>query len=122
MLLSAATRKYQSTSGEPISVSLIVTRSESSAYALLTNRGCAVSAAADASLAELGAKQCVSPTKILFARGVVLVELEGAPTSQTLQSFARALAPTLDEGEGEVPVLVKHLPGWPNIQINCSMR
>ena len=116
-VVSAATRKYQLKNGEPLSVSLIVTRSESSAYALLTNRGCAVTLKANSStLAELGPRQCVSRTKILFARGVVLVELEGASKLETLQSFARAFAPTLDNGEGDIPVLVKHLPGWPNIQ------
>ena len=50
----------------------------------------------------------------------VFVELKNGKGSNTsgdaLQNFAKVFAPTLDDGEGEIPVLVKHLPGWPNIE------
>ena len=35
-----------------------------------------------------------------------------AKDGEALASFGRTLADTLDKGAGEVPVLVKHLPGW----------
>ena len=118
---SPARRTYTSKKGEIVSVNLVVTISESSAYAVLTKRGCAGErAAGTTSLPELGTKQCVHPTKILFARGPVYVEIENEKASpsnsEALASFARTIAPTLDAGEGDFPVLVKHLPGWPNIQ------
>jgi hypothetical protein len=116
---SAAIRSYQSKNGERLSVALVVTRSESSAYALLTNMGCPGGQSENARLAELGTKSCVFPAKILFARGSVYVGVEfrkGDPlTPEALKSFASALAPTLDKGEDDVPVLVKHLPDWQSI-------
>lgn len=117
---SAAIRSYQSKNGEMLSVALVVTRSESSAYALLTNMGCpGGQSEQNARLAELGTKSCVFPAKILFARGSVYVGVEfrkGDPlTPEALKSFASALAPTLDKGEDDVPVLVKHLPDWQSI-------
>lgn len=119
---SAAIRSYQSKNGEIFSVALVVTRSDSSAYALLTNWGCSgESGENNAKLrAELGTKSCVFPARIEFARGPVYVDVEfkkGDPvTPDTLQSFASVLASTLDKGEDEVPVLVKHLPDWQNVQ------
>jgi len=118
---SAALRSYQSGS-DVVSVTLVVTRSESSAYALLTDSGCSGALGDEGTKlrAELGSKSCVFPTTIRFARGPVFVEVgfkKGDPVSaETLQRFARALAPTLDKGEDEIPVLVKHLPSWPNVQ------
>jgi hypothetical protein len=119
---SAAIRSYQSKNGEIVWATLVVTRSESSAYALLTNGGCSGGLGEDnAKLrAELGAKSCVFPATIKFARGPVYVEVEfkkgDQVISDTLQRFASALAPTLDKGEDQVPVLVKHLPSWPNVK------
>lgn len=117
--LSAASRSYQSQKGETVSVALVVTRSEASAYALLNERGCAAGRFGEnASVTELGTKQCVRAEKVLFARGPVFLEIESRKVSgpETLQSLARALASGLDEGEGDIPVLVKHLPGWPDVQ------
>ncbi len=121
LVVSAASRMYQSKNGESFSAALVVTRSESSAYALLMSIGCPGGPSEEtARLEELGSKQCVFPPKVVFARGPVFVAIEtkkgSAVSPETLQSFARVLAPTLDEGEGDIPVLVKHLPGWPNIQ------
>ncbi len=121
-VVSAAIRRYQSRNGEIVTVTLVVTRSDSSAYALLTNWGCfGEGSAENATLrAELGRKSCVSPIKIEFARGPIYVQVnfkkEDQVTRDTLQSLASVLAPTLDKGEDEFPVLVKHVPGWPNLR------
>lgn len=119
---SAATRSYQSKSGEVVSAALVVTRSDSSAYALLTDWSCSEVPAAENGrlLTELGTKSCISPARISFARGPIYVQVEfkkiEAARPETLENFASILAPTLDAGEDQVPVLVKHLPGWPNVQ------
>lgn len=123
---SAAMRSYQSRNEEIVTVTLVVTRSDSSAYALLTNWGCSGEGSAEnATLrAELGAKSCVSPVRIEFARGPVSVQVEfkkgDRVTPDRLQSLASVLAPTLDKGEDEVPVLVRHVPGWPNLRQRVS--
>jgi len=119
---SAAIRSYQFKNGEVVWVALVVTRSDSSAYALLTNWGCSGELGEEnAKLrAELGTKSCVFPARIKFARGPIYVEVEfkkgDRVTPDTLQSFASVLAPTLDKSADEVPVLVKHLPDWQNVQ------
>jgi muconolactone delta-isomerase len=119
-VVSAAIRSYQSKKGENLSVALVVTRSESGAYALLTNSGCPGGHSENAISEELGTSQCVFPARILFARGPVFVEVElkkGDPLKpEVLKSFASLLAPTLDKGEDDVPVLVKHLPDWESAQ------
>lgn len=118
-VISAAMRSYQSKKGETVSVALVVTRSESSAYALLTNLGCPGGQSEENGLsAELGTKRCVFTGKVLFARGPVFVSVEfkkGDPvTPEALTSLASVLAPKLDKGDDDVPVLVKHLPDWQN--------
>jgi hypothetical protein len=123
--VSAAIRAYQSKKGEMVSVALVVTRSEASAYALLTNLGCPGGQSEENALGpELGTKRCVFPNKVLFARGPIFVSVEfkkGEPvTPEALQSLARVLAPSLDKGDDDVPVLVKHLPDWQNTQRRIS--
>jgi hypothetical protein len=119
---SAAIRSYRSKDVEIVSVFLIVTRSDSSAYALLTNWGCSGEAGEDIAKlrTELGTKSCVFPARIEFARGPVFVDVQFKKGDQvrpeTLQTLAAVLAQPLDKGEDDVPVLVKHLPDWPNVQ------
>jgi hypothetical protein len=40
-----------------------------------------------------------------------------SPELQRLTNFARSLSDNLDKGAGEIPVLVKHLPGWQQAQV-----
>ena len=35
-------------------------------------------------------------------------------------TFARAFADTLDKGEGDIPVLIKHLPNWESVKDKVS--
>ena len=50
---------------------------------------------------------------LTFFKGVQLVKIEGAPSknvSSNLSELATLFSETLDKGEGEIPVLIKHLP------------
>ena len=49
-------------------------------------------------------------------RAFVLIRDEKGHNQQALINFGNGLADTLDKGAGEVPVLVKHLPGWPGVE------
>lgn len=119
-MVSAATRQYRSLTDELISVALVVTSSNSSAFALLTQSGCfPEGGSGNANLrAALGTKSCAYPAMVRFARGPVFVEVEfkkgDRVAPEALLALAGALAPTLNNDDDEVPVLVKHLPGWPN--------
>lgn len=119
--ISAAIRSYRSKNGEILFVALVVTRSDSIAYSLLTNSGCPGGIGAqDATLPGLETKSCVFPARVKFAKGPVYVEVEikkGHPLApDALENLARLLAETLDKGEGDIPALVKHLPDWQNVQ------
>jgi len=123
--ISAASRSYRYKDGETVSVFLAVTSSDSGAFALLTSWGCSAPEQTNAKLqAALGTKSCVFPNRIEFARGPVFVDIEFNKDSrvalETLQSMATLLAATLDKGEDDVPVLVKHLPDWPNLKGRVS--
>jgi len=122
---SAASRSYRSKDGETVSVFLVVTRSDSAAFALLTSWGCSPSVQTDAKLqSQLGTKSCVFPHSIEFARGPVFVQIgfskDDHVAPDTLQRIATLLAPTLDKSDDDVPILVKHLPDWPNLKGRVS--
>jgi hypothetical protein len=120
---SAARRSYTSKDGQRFSVVLTTMASDSAAYAELTQRR---KRAEDASKAGKPGNADVGTAAFYYSgnpsgnflivfkgRAVVAVEDESnSPDRQLLTNFARSLSDTLDKGAGEIPVLVKHLPGW----------
>jgi hypothetical protein len=125
---SSADRRYVSKAGQQFSVSLTTTVSDSAAYAKLTQtRKQAESSdkAGKANYAAVGtvAFSFTSPSNnfLVFFKGraFVVVRNENKQNDpQSLFNFGKTLADTLDKGAGEVPVLVKHLPGWPGTESN----
>jgi hypothetical protein len=89
---------------------------DSAAYAALTNsrsdseRDVPVTS-------DIGTASLVTESGVSFVRGSASVNIVSTRErrDQALE-LARLLAPTLDAGEDEVPVLVKHLPNWPAAQ------
>ena len=56
-----------------------------------------------------------SSGRLLIYKGLTFVNITDesrAKNSERLIAFARFLAEQLDKGEGEIPVLLKHLPDW----------
>lgn len=55
---------------------------------------------------------------LMFFKGSTLVAIisENGKSPDQATALARLLAATLDKGEGEIPVLVKHLPNWKTVQ------
>jgi hypothetical protein len=54
-----------------------------------------------------------------FFKGRVFAAVRGEGKSTdlvALTNFSKALADTMEPGEGEIPVLIKHLPDWQNVQ------
>ena len=121
---SAAGKTYVSKDGGRYSVSLVEKVSDAAAYAELTHlRDNVEEAHLEATGTDVGTAGVSflngGSKTIVFFKGRVLVAVreEKQPgDSQTLLNFARALAETLDKGAGEIPVLVKHLPDWQNVQ------
>jgi hypothetical protein len=118
-VISGAVRAYQF-NGQVVAVTLITTKSDSSAFALLANSGCMAAAVTPNQIqqTEIGTKSCVLRGEIRFARGPVYVAVDskaGSVRPEALQRVADSIAATLDKGANDVPVLVKHLPDWPRV-------
>jgi hypothetical protein len=118
----AASRPYISNDGQRIWLTIIRTGSDSVAYALLTEAKHTLESSQGRSGANagVGADSFVFPDRLLFVKGsaLIAVNLDSARAgeSQALVDIARAVADTLDKGQGDIPVLVKHLPDWQNAQ------
>ncbi|MBA3443189.1 MAG: hypothetical protein H0T92_25365 [Pyrinomonadaceae bacterium] len=114
--LSAATRLYASPNNNKLSVTLIKTRSDSAAYALLTNEAARLretTASQSVKTEGIGTTGVVVREHVAFFKGATFVSIVGAGgEADSALVLAQALAETIDSGTGEIPVLVKHLPEW----------
>jgi hypothetical protein len=114
----AATRVYRSTQGENFKVTVIKTRTDRGAYSLFS--GEMQKLTAGAKLDGVGTAAALdSSGHILFYKGFSFVSISDESVkknSERLVDFAKLLAEPLDKGEGEIPVLVKHLPEWETAQ------
>ncbi len=107
-----AAKVYVSESGEGIGVILIPTRSDSDAYALLSKYR---AKGKYTKLDGVGTYGILSAQTVIFFKGPTLALVRRSnerASDDTIINFARLLADTLDKGEGDIPVLVKHLPNW----------
>ncbi|HUS09318.1 MAG TPA: hypothetical protein VMZ30_02545 [Pyrinomonadaceae bacterium] len=125
-IASTAGGLYVSKEGERFFVSLTNTVSDSAAYAELTQtrKQAENSATGQADNAEVGTagfsfSNGSSNNFLAFFKGrsfVVVRDENKGRDSQSLLNFGKTLADTLDKGAGEIPVLVKHLPDWENVE------
>jgi hypothetical protein len=113
-----------SANGERFAVELVQLPSESKAYEMLSLA--AAEARAKDPKVEIenapGTAGFTTADQIAFFRGVHLVKitsLKPAPNSANLTALAQSLSDTLDAGEGDIPVLIKHLPEPDHAQKNA---
>ncbi len=117
-LLSGET-EYQDQNGKTLIVQLIQFRKDADAYSLLSvtarelrKSGRAAELAFDG---VVGTTSLNSPTEVAFFKGSTFVLVSsngGAGTTELAKLFAEKL----DKGEGDIPVVIKHLPDWANAQ------
>jgi len=114
---------YLSPEGDKLTVEMVETQRDSDAYSLLTlvRRKLRASGAVPTLLPEDFAPALIQWTGgIAFVRGAVFVRITAQGASQKDSSvpiaLGAALAQPLDRGEGDIPVLVKHLPNWQTAQ------
>jgi len=111
--VSDAERTYQDERAGVFVVHLVHLNTESGAYALLTR--IADEAKEDVRTGAVGTAAIVTSSQISFYKGANLVQVSGnnTPAAQdALLEMARALAASLPSGDDDIPVLVKHLPGF----------
>lgn len=111
--------EYLSAEGEKLTVEIVDFKAESDAYSFLTLVAEKMRAA-DPNLrtqpAGIGTVSFQSQKTIGFFKGTTFVRItSGNTSSQKLEaavSLAHLFADRIDKGEGEVPVLLMHLPNW----------
>ncbi|MDQ5844971.1 MAG: hypothetical protein M3539_06700 [Acidobacteriota bacterium] len=117
---SAAQRSYVAKDGQRFGVTIITTDSDAGAYALLTNVRRASQTTESSADGQVGTASFVLPNKLVFVQGrtFVVLDREDGKTAEPrpLTEIAKVFAERIDRGEGEIPVLVKHLPDWERAQ------
>jgi len=103
------TAEYSGSNGSRVSITITRFRQDAQAFEQLTQ----AAAEKDHSglMREFGTAGYITNSQIVFFKGpnfVRVKNLKGDPTN--LKDLAHGLSATLDNGEGDIPVLVKHLP------------
>ena len=124
---SWAERSYVSKDGESFSVILMTTVSDATAYAQFTGaRREAESSGNEGGTSSAGIGTAAFSfwdgvfNDLCFFKGRVNAYVRGGKKPGDLGSvidFGKTLAGTLEKGEGDIPVLVKHLPDWQNVRL-----
>ena len=115
---------YISAGGEKFIVQLVRFERDSDAYAQLTldaQSARSFSQGANVPLTrDIGTSSFVLPGRIAFFKGTAFVTVSDvarpAANSEKLVQFATSFAARLEAGEGDVPILVKHVPDWQRAQ------
>lgn len=115
--------EYLSPEGERLTVEIVRVYGESDAYSLLTliaKKMREAEPTQQLTIGGVGTASVVSPRRVAFFRGTTFLRVTDADPnsrgSQDVLTLARLFADLLDKGEGDIPVLVKHLPDWQNVQ------
>jgi hypothetical protein len=110
--------------GNNFVVVLTQTKSDSTAYSLLT---ASVPQDQQIKLSVLGTASAGDSQTIVFFKGSSFVKVMSADSDvetksaqDDLDRLARAVAGQLSNGENDIPVLVKHLPNWETVQPRAS--
>ena len=126
-ITSWASRQYVSKDGRRFSVILFTTPSDSVAYSQLMRarmtvekapQGKGTTTTTDIGTAAFSYWDGLN-YDLSFFKGRVFASVRGDGKSSDLAAvtnFSKTLAGPLEAGEGDIPVLIKHLPDWQNVQ------
>jgi hypothetical protein len=108
---TTVTRTYVDQNGNTFGVLLTRTQNDSGAYAFLTT---VKDASEEVKVGGIGTASIVTSGWIDFVKGNAFVHIISLSKNSApeLEQLANALAEQLDNGENDIPVLVKHLPNW----------
>lgn len=115
--------EYVAPNGERFAVKTVQLQSDSKAYEALSLAAAAARATDRVEIGNaVGTAGFSNKDQVAFFKGVYFVtvtSLTSAPGSSNLQDLAQSLANKIDKGEGEIPVLIKHLPNPDEAQKNA---
>ncbi len=118
LLFSLAETEYRAADGEKLRVALSRFDSDAAAYCQFTLSRRILrdqEGAQPGRVDGVGTASVVIPGPgLMFFKGstVVTITSETGKSLDQVSELARLLAATVDKGEGDIPVLVKHLPNW----------
>jgi len=109
---------YESADGAHLRVTLFKWQTDSAAYSSLTTLRQGRGSNSDSQTETVGTVSALTDDGIVFFEGPTSVQIISVGDTQRGRAveLARLLAPTLEKGEGDIPVLVKHLPNWEVVQ------
>jgi len=118
-LASGGAMDYVSSSGRRFSVDLVTAPNDSRAYSVFTyflrEMGRKENEEPVSSI-DLGTASASLPNQLLLFKGQAVLRITGSgsrpASTEELAGLGRLLIEKLDNGKGEIPVLVKHLPDW----------
>jgi hypothetical protein len=107
--------EYVAGNGERFAVEILTFQQEGKAYEIFSHVASAARAVdANVQISDVaGVAGFTSVDEIAFFKGVKFVKITGlkpGSSTENLTTLARSLSDTLDKGDGEIPVLIKHLP------------
>jgi hypothetical protein len=119
-----AEAEYLSADGDKFLVEMVRLRDDSGAYSLLTlatKKMKTEAGSQDLRGGDVGTASLIGARSVMFFCGQTFARVtnESRNNSQPAIDLARLLAATLDKGEDDIPVLVKHLPDWQTAQRNA---
>ena len=115
-------RKYRSPQGTIIEVGLVKMLTEKSAYALFSSEGEKVISGPKKVDGVGTAAMMTDMGHLFFYKGTMWGRVYAGVEAENIEratAFAKQLADSLDKGEGEIPVIVKHLPDWETVQLQA---
>ena len=116
--------EYAAESGDKLLLEVVRFQTDSEAFSLLTLTARKASDGAQSpeiKLADVGTASVTDARSVSFFKGTTFGRVTSSGGNLTaVDELARSFAATIDKGEDEVPVLVKHLPDWLNAKARTS--
>lgn len=121
--MATSNARFVGRNGATVDVSVFSFRQEANAYEFLSFTA-ALQREHQPGLeirASYGTAGFATPGEISFFKGIHFVRVSNVKSTEPamLEAFAGGLSDTLDKGEGDIPVLIKHLPDPEEAQKNA---
>ena len=116
--------EYASSTGDQFLIEVVRFQTDSEAFSLLTltaRKATGGTPSLEIKLGDVGTANVSDSRSVSFFKGTTFARITSTGSNlKAADELARVFAATLEKGEDEVPVLVKHLPDWLNAKARTS--
>ena len=116
--------EYASSTGDKFLIEVVRFQTDSEAFSLLTltaRKATGGTQSPEIKLGDVGTANVSDSRGVSFFKGTTFARITSTGGNlKAADELARLFAATLEKGEDEVPVLVKHLPDWLNAKARTS--